>query len=113
MSELVRSGWVAANIAAMVPPSPTPRIAARSEPAASITARTSSIHSSSGGSEPGGAGSDRPMPSLSKEIKRLKKLKRRKNRASDGMSGLPSRWKNHSETNTRSISPSPRTWYAT
>jgi hypothetical protein len=110
MSELVRFGWVAANIAAMIPPSPAPRIAARSDPAASMTARTSSIHSSRGGSEPRGAGSDRPMPYLSKVMKRLKELKRRKNRAGDGMSGLPSRWKNHSETNTRSISPSPRTW---
>jgi hypothetical protein len=35
----------------------------------------------------------------------LKELKRWRNRANDGMSHLASRWLNHSETNTRSISP--------
>ena len=46
ISPAVRSGWVAAKTRESGAPSLTPRRTARSEPAASITARTSSIRSS-------------------------------------------------------------------
>ena len=53
--------------AAIGPPSESPTSAARSEPAASITARTSSIRSSRVGP---GIGSESPVPRLSKRISR-------------------------------------------
>ena len=49
-------------------PSETPSSVARSDPAASITARTSSMRSSSVGTS--FTGSDIPMPRLSKRISR-------------------------------------------
>src|SRR6266404_6173268 len=49
---------------AIGPPSLEPRSAARFEPAASMTARTSSIHSSSVGSASSGTGSETPVPPL-------------------------------------------------
>ena len=67
-SAAVRSGWVAANSATIGPPSETPSSAARSEPTASITARTSSIRSSSGATP--WTRSDRPVPRLSNRISR-------------------------------------------
>ena len=64
-SARVRSGYVAANRIESGPPSDTPMSAAVSEPAASMTARTSSIRSSS---VPTRTRSDRPIPRLSKRI---------------------------------------------
>src|SRR5438876_221600 len=54
----------------MLPPSEAPKMAARSEPTASITARTSSIRCSSVGSWSAGTGSDIPVPRLSNRITR-------------------------------------------
>ena len=81
-SALTRSGCVAANNAHMGPPSDTPNIAARSDPAASITARTSSTRCSSVGTSL--TGSDSPVPRLSKTISRENELIRSKKRANGG-----------------------------
>ena len=75
---LVRSGCVAAKSAAIIVPSLAPMIAARSDPTASMTARTSSIQSSSGGGVLEGIGSERPIPDLSNEISRLNDESRRR-----------------------------------
>ena len=64
MRAAVRSGYVAANKAAIAAPSHDPISAARSEPTASMTARTSSIRSSSEGAP--STGSEMPVPRLSK-----------------------------------------------
>jgi hypothetical protein len=64
----VRSGWVAANSAAIAPPSSQANTAAVREPTASITATTSSICSSSVGAP--GTGSDSPVPRRSNMIRR-------------------------------------------
>jgi hypothetical protein len=72
----VRSGYVAAKSSAIGAASATPMIAARSRPTASITADTSSIQSSSGGSSFDGIGSERPIPYLSNEISRLNEERR-------------------------------------
>jgi hypothetical protein len=72
----VRSGYVAAKSTAIGEASATPMIAARSRPTASITADTSSIQSSSGGSSVDGIGSERPIPYLSNEISRLNEARR-------------------------------------
>ncbi len=72
----MRSGWVAANSAAIAPPSSIAYTAARSEPAASITATTSSICSSSVGARP--SGSDSPVPRRSNMISRLNEASRSK-----------------------------------
>src|SRR2546421_4050104 len=77
----VRAGCVALNSTAMGPPSEKPKSAARSEPTASITARTSSIRSSSVGRSWTLTRSDSPVPRLSKRISRLKEARRRKKRA--------------------------------
>ena len=63
----MRSGWVAAKSIDIGPPSETPASAARSEPAASKTARTSSMRSSS---VPMRTRSESPIPRLSKRINR-------------------------------------------
>ena len=60
-------------------PSKTPSRAARSEPAASSTARMSSIRSSGGGMP--STGSDMPVPRLSNTIRREKDASRRRKRA--------------------------------
>ena len=73
---LLRSGYVAAKSSAIGEASPAPAIAARSRPTASITADTSSIQSSSGGSSLDGIGSDRPIPYLSNEISLLNEARR-------------------------------------
>ena len=54
----------------MQPPSEWPKSAARSEPTASSTARTSSIRCSSVGRRSSGTWSERPVPRLSKRISR-------------------------------------------
>ena len=80
-SATARSGYVAAKSALMFPPSEKPNTAARSDSAASITARTSSIRSSSVGSEDSATGSDSPVPRLSNRISLEKLARRRKNRS--------------------------------
>ena len=76
-SARVRSGWVAAKRIDIGPPSETPSSAARSDPAASMTALTSSIRSSS---VPICTRSERPMPRLSKRISRAKDARRSQKR---------------------------------
>jgi len=75
---------VAANTAAMAPPSSWANTAARSEPAASITATTSSICSSSVGAV--STGSDNPDPRRSNMINRENDAIRLKYRATTGSS---------------------------
>ena len=70
------SGQVAANSALMAQPSEKPMTAARREPAASITARTSSMRCSSEGAPV--MRSDRPWPRLSKAMTRAKDASRRR-----------------------------------
>src|SRR5437870_4264454 len=98
---------------AIWPPSASPRSAVRSEPTASITLRTSSIHCSRVGSAASGTGSDTPVPRLSKQRSRLKVARRRRKRASDGSSHMTSTLLPQFGTNTRSRGPLPTTWYAT
>lgn len=86
----VRSGYVAAKRTLRLPPSEKPKTAARSDSAASITARTSSIRSSSVGKLDSGTGSERPVPRLSNRIRREKRARRRKNRSWVGSSQAPS-----------------------
>ena len=71
---MVSSGWVAANRIDIGTPSDTPIRAARSDPAASMTARTSSIRSSSVGAPT--TGSESPVPRLSNMIKRANDVRR-------------------------------------
>ena len=65
---LVSCGYVAANSSDIGTPSDEPKITARSEPAAAITARTSSIRSSRIGAPT--TGSDSPLPRLSNMMSR-------------------------------------------
>ena len=75
----VRSGYVAANTAAIGPPSQNANNAARSQPTASITARTSSIRVSIPPSAEGR--SDNLVPRLSNRISRAKDPSRSRKRA--------------------------------
>src|SRR5262249_22100565 len=59
-----------------------------------------------------GIGSDAPVPRRSNRISRLNDARRRRNLAEDGSSQMPSTLLNHPFTKTRSIAPSPTTWYA-
>jgi hypothetical protein len=81
-----RSGYVAAKSAVIRAPSPPPESIAHSDPAASITARTSSILASIVGTSR--ARSDIPMPRLSKIMTREKSAIRVKYRASNGCSHI-------------------------
>ena len=67
-----------------MPPSEMPKIAARAEPTASITAPMSSIRSSIDGGL--ATGSDIPVPRLSNTINRENDASRVRNRASRGSS---------------------------
>src|SRR5205085_1301330 len=69
-SAKTRSGYVAAKRIASAAPSTWPRSAARSTPTASITARMSSIRSSSEGTPL--TRSDAPLPRLSKRMTRIR-----------------------------------------
>ena len=71
----VRSGCVAAKSVTIDPPSEIPSRTARSEPTSSITARTSSMRSSSGAMPL--TRSDSPVPRLSKRISRPSEASRR------------------------------------
>src|SRR5262245_34073173 len=105
----VRSGYVAAYRRDIGPPSETPISAARLEPVASNTALTSSMRSSSVGIA---TRSERPVPRLSKRIRREKEASRRKNLAGRGCSQSYSKCETNPGTQKRSKEPSPRTWYA-
>ena len=96
----------------MLAPSDWPKSAARSDPAASITARTSSMRCSSVARLASGTRSDIPVPRLSKRIRRLKDASRRRNPARSGSSQPDSRCETQPLTKTRSLGPSPITWYA-
>ena len=91
ISPSVRSGKVAANDPDIAPPPIVPKCTARSDPAASITARTSSIRSARVGSSSGATRSDRPVPRLSKRISRESSASRRRKRASGWTSQARSR----------------------
>ena len=73
-SAFTRSGWLAVISIAIVPPSEMPTMSARSHPAASMTARRSSTDSSNVGACI--AGSERPVPRLSKVTTRRKDASR-------------------------------------
>jgi hypothetical protein len=109
-SAVTRSGWVAAKSIAIGPPSDAPTTTARSEAAASITARKSSMRCSSVGSSATGTGSDSPVPGLSKVMTRLKAASRSMKRASPGICQVSSRWLTKPGMKTTSTSPAPNTW---
>ena len=112
MIELVRRGYVAAKRTHSEAPSETPKRAARSDPAASHTAWTSSIRVSSVGRADSGTRSESPVPRLSNRISREKLASRSKKRAIVGSSQAASTWETQPGTQTRSRGPSPTTWYA-
>src|SRR6267143_1262413 len=82
----VRSGYVAAKSADITPPSEMPSSAALFDPAASITARTSSMRCSRLGR--GCTRSDIPQPRLSNRIRRENEARRCRNAAIAGSSLL-------------------------
>jgi hypothetical protein len=84
-----------------------PQIAALFEPAASITASTSSICSSSVGAPKNG--SDRPEPRLSNVITLANWVSRAMTRSSDGSAQRYSTCDIHGGIQTRSSGPSPST----
>ena len=110
ISALVRSGYVAANRRHMFPPSEWPKSAVRSEPAASRTARTSSIRSSSVGNLSFGTRSESPVPRLSNRIRREKEASLPRNPAIPGSSHIASMFETQPGTYSRSMDPSPTTW---
>ena len=91
----------------MGPPSESPNSAARSEPAASNTARTSSMRSSSGAGA--ATGSESPVPRLSNRISRENEASLSRNLAMRGSAHCRSRCETNPGTNTRSSGPSPTT----
>ena len=103
----MRSGKVAANRAAIGPPSSVPAMAALSEPAASITASTSSIWSSSVGAPK--SGSESPEPRRSNVITRANSVRRAITRSSDGSDQRYSTCDTQGGIQTRSMGPSPWT----
>ena len=92
------------------PPSETPNTTARSEPTASITARTSSMRVSRSGSRSSGTRSDRPTPRLSNRMSRENDARRSRNLPKFGSSHITSMFVTHPITKTMSIGPSPTTW---
>ena len=106
-SELTRSGWVAANTAAMGPPSSVAAMAASFDPAASSTASTSSICSSSVGAP--WSGSERPEPRRSNVITRAKLVSRSITAAIDASDQRYSTCEIQGGIQTRSTGPSPST----
>ena len=91
------------------PPSDTPMTAARSEPAASMTARRSSIRTSSG--VPASTGSESPVPRLSKKISRESDAISSKIARKPGTSITKSTFDVVPGTKTTSNGPSPQTRY--
>jgi hypothetical protein len=109
----VRSGYVAAKRRLIGPPSERPRRAARSEPAASITARTSSIRVSRLAMP--ATRSDAPVPRLSKTISRANDAMRSRKAANASRNGvsashMSSTFETAPGMRTRSNGPSPTTW---
>src|SRR2546421_4670095 len=92
------------------PPSDKPQKKAEEEPTASITARTSSMRSSSVGTP--ADGSDSPVPRLSNKIRRLNDANRRKKRAEAFASHQFSMCDTKPGTKTKSTGPSPNVAYA-
>ena len=74
----------------MFPPSECPNSAARSEPTASSTARTSSMRSSRVGSSSFDTRSESPVPRLSKRISRENEARRSRKCAIAGSSHISS-----------------------
>ena len=109
-SPRVRSGYVAAKSIAIGPPSEVPNTTPRSESAASITGRRSSIRVSRLGSCDSGTRSDSPTPRLSNRIRRDDEASRLRKRANDGSSQSASMLLVQGRTMRRSIGPSPCTW---
>lgn len=107
VSEETRSGYVAAKSMHMGPPSEMPRSAACSLPAASMTARMSSIRSSKVGQPQ--PRSERPVPRLSKKINRENDARRPSSPAKNGKSHDASTWEMKPGTYTKSKGPSPTT----
>ena len=103
-----RSGYVAAKRMLIGPPSETPIKAARSEPAASMTARTSSMRVSNVGMPL--TRSDMPVPRLSKRMSRQNDESRRLKAAIPGTSQASSTCETKPGTCTTSNGPSPVTW---
>lgn len=89
-----------------------PNSTARRLPAASITARTSSMRCSSDGSRSTGTRSDRPVPPLSKWITRQNDPSRCSASAMPGCSHSSSTFVTQPCTNTRSRGPDPKVSYA-
>jgi hypothetical protein len=108
MSPAARDGYVAAKTAHIGPPSESPNSTARSELAASITARTSSMRVSMLGML--ATRSDRPVPRLSKRMSRQKDARWLRNPATAGCSQKTSMLDTQPGTSTRSVGPSPTTW---
>ena len=106
---MVRSGYVAANSMAIGPPSDTPRTTVRSEPTASITARASSIRTSSDGSRSSDTRSESPTPRLSNTITRENDASFVKKRANRGSVHIFSMCVTQPITNRMSTGPSPNT----
>jgi hypothetical protein len=92
------------------PPSEMPSSAARREPAASITARTSSMRCSSVGRLFSSTRSESPVPRLSNTMSREKRARRCRKFAKEGSVQNSSMLDTQPMTNTRSIGPSPITW---
>src|SRR6266403_623186 len=106
----VRSGYVAAKSTHIGPPSEMPNSVARSDPAASITARTSSMRCSSEGKST--RRSESPVPRRSSMMSRENDASRVRKRAYEGSSQAYSTWETQPGTRTRSGPASPTTWYA-
>ena len=100
-----RSGYVAANNTLMGQPSENPSRIVRFEPTASMTARTSSIRSSSDGTPD--TRSDRPCPLLSNVTTRANPDKRCRNAVNPGSSWWNSTWEIAPGTMTMSSGPCP------
>lgn len=108
---MVRSGCAAAKKrASAAPPVPQPSSAARSTPAASITARTSSMRVSRSGAPM--IRSDMPVPRLSNWSTRIPRDRRRMNCPNLGCSQYTSRCEIHPWITTNANDPSPTSWYA-
>ena len=91
-------------------PSESPKNAARCDPAASITARTSSMRVSRLGAPL--TGSDIPVPRLSNRMSRMSEPRSCRKSTNPGIFHCSSMWVTKPGTNTRSNGPFPVTWYA-
>ena len=109
-SPSTRSGWVPANSESIVPASAHPNSTTRSNPAASMTARMSSMRSSSVATSL--IRSDIPVPRLSNTATRLNRPSPSRNRANSGRSHMASTWEIHPGTHTSRCSPAPNVWYS-